>query len=155
MRDKAESPVDHFKLATVIAWSMLASVFAYGALVTLMYGSLADQPSEGPSWFRLAIYLAAVASQFTGQAALSFWHRRFAPASNPKLPPGQWLLMETVYRFAIAESPAILGLLLFFVQHRPVDFVVLAAAAIGLMMREWPTRTEWDRRLASTAVEPG
>jgi MFS family permease len=69
---------------------------------------------------------------------------RAPPRESGARPPAQSLLAATVISLALAESPAIFGLVLFLLGGNRWDFYGFAAFAVVLVLLVFPRHNEWQ-----------
>lgn len=113
----------------VLVAGLTASIPVY-AVVAVVLASTAEAPVAAlPAGARYAVYAAGLV---LGLAALAAAPRVGTdPATNPPFPA---FLRRTILSLAIAEVPAILGLVLFFLGRNLGDFLVLAGFALAVIV---------------------
>ena len=132
-----------YRGALFIALSMFACLFIYAALVEfLRTGPNAPTPQNGPQMdlIRMILFAAAALS-----AVASFLVKKLILAgASGKTAPGPKLLGATVVSFALCESLAIYGLVLFFLTGGTLDFFILLGCSFILFVLNFPRYSSWE-----------
>lgn len=136
-----------YRVARTISMAMLASVFIYGGLVYLLKDAAPTlDPGQGLWILRPLLYVLAAATQLLLPVLVAAVERQSADAETGEpIGPQTRLVARTVAMMALAEAPAIWGLVLFFLFHTVIDFVLLAAFSVALILRRWPCEDDWRR----------
>lgn len=112
----------------VLVAGLTASIPVY-AVVVFVLASGGAPPADAPPGLRYALYGAAFALALAALAA--------APRVGADLassPPFPAFLRRTILSLAIAETSAILGLVLFMLGRNLGDFLVLAGLALAVIL---------------------
>lgn len=148
------------RTATVIARTVTAALFAYAFVVEALpivkpgfVGLLAGSQST------IDVLRYGLSGLTLGIALLIPALRRRLTSRTPSRessvrPPAQVLLAATVISLALAESPAIFGLVLFLLGGNRWDFYGFAAFALLLMLVVFPRDHEWRDWLRRQARAP-
>ena len=119
------SPKD-FRVVRIVYFSMLVSVWIYGAIIYMVRPSAGGVP---PPLFREAILAV---SFFTAIAAL-FVRHKLAPGAPPQRVFGLYVMS-----FALCEAPALFGLVLHFLGGNRDTAFGLVFASLGVLFLCYP-----------------
>jgi hypothetical protein len=126
-----------------IGLAMIASVFVYAGVVELLKWQLA--PFAGfakldPGTVALLKYafLALAAAQFGVIKAV----QKILPASSVEK-----LSLTAIITFALCESVAVLGLVLFVLAGNSLDFYIFMVISLGFFTLFFPKYDQWEQRL--------
>jgi F0F1-type ATP synthase membrane subunit c/vacuolar-type H+-ATPase subunit K len=126
-----------------IGLAMIASVFVYAGVVELIKWQMA--PFTGfaqldPQTVALIkyIFLALAAAQFGIIKAV----QKFLPA-----PSVEKLSLTAIITFALCESVAILGLVLFLLAGNSMDFYIFMVISLGFFYLFFPKYEQWEERV--------
>jgi hypothetical protein len=133
-----------------VGLAMIASVFIYAILVEVIKRGYILTPLERPipehiSSMLFYIFLSVAAVIFL---IIKFLNSRVA-AKNPQSLPA-----IAIACFALAEVPAMLGLVLFFLCRVAMHFYVLMFASLVLFYLYYPRYDQWER-IFLEAQSPG
>lgn len=156
----------NFKKARVIALAMMASVLVYIGLAEFFLGDYLNVSFPRLDLFRIAVYI--ISGIETG---VIVWVRNMLLKKTTPLPPmgtnrlkqgeqtmnggptdkgnitvSQRLLTTTIIVFALCESIAIYGLVLFILGGQRQDLYLLAGLALILMYIFFPRFEDWKSR---------
>lgn len=128
---------------TIIVRAMISSLFVY-AIVVEAAGRTGLVGSRGPASevVRLAFYAVAVSTVFISHVLKAFLTRNVRAASEQEA-LGR-LATATIATAAVAETPAVLGLVLFFVGPYYTDFYFMAVISAYLFVRHYPRYSAWE-----------
>lgn len=131
--------------ATIIVGAMTASLFVYAAVVEITSRSGEVLPGANPpEAIRWAFYAFAVAAVFISHVAKAFMLRGFRAAGIDEVLAQ--LTTANVVTASVAESPAVAGLVLFFLDRDYyADFYILALISFYLLVRHFPRYGAWER----------
>jgi hypothetical protein len=131
--------------ATIIVGAMTASLFVYAAVVEIIGRTAAvGSGAEPPEVIRWAFYAIAVSMVFTSHVAKAFMLRGFQARTVDEILAR--LTTANVVTAAIAEAPAVLGFVLFFLSPRFYsDFYILEVISLYLLVRHFPRYDNWER----------
>lgn len=124
-----------------IGLAMIASVFVYAGVVELIkwqwarfagFGGLPSATTELLSY----IFLAVAAAQY---GAIKAVQRIVLAKSVDNLP------QAAVITFALCESVALLGLVLFLLTGRSLDFYIFMLISLGFFYRFYPRYDQWEK----------
>ena len=126
-----------------IGLAMIASVFVYAGVVELLKWQLA--PFAGfttldPGTVALIkyVFLALAAAQFVVIKAVQ---RILTAGSVEKLS------LTAIITFALCESVAVLGLVLFLLNGNSMDFYVFMVISLGFFYLFFPKYEQWEERV--------
>jgi hypothetical protein len=135
-----------YRIATIVAVVMMTSVLVYAGVVALLDRVVGWKPaaSADPQFETIVRVLltALAAAAFLGVPVA-----QRALLDRPPMPgdtPGLWLLKSTFITFAIAESAAIAGLVLFVVTADARGAWLLMGLALLAMVVWFPRRERWE-----------
>ncbi len=151
MNERAEH---HLLRLRLVCAAFLASLVAYGALVTFLPAP--DPPplpqSAGLAWGLLALAVLNLVTVMPVYRAMLSGPRRVYTHSRDVAPLLQAHFVAHVVAYARLEAVPILGLLLFFTAARHDWFwIFTTAAAVGMLML-WPTREKVASLLGDSAA---
>ena len=144
-----------YRLAVIIAVSMIASLLAYGAVVEILKREYA--PFEGFSPFpeveflRYALFGIAIAEFFLIRFIRNLILSQRVPVKtassqgNISSPAIQRLYTETVITCALCESVAIYGLVLFLIAGSSADFYTFLVLSLIYFAVYFPRYDQWER----------
>jgi hypothetical protein len=121
--------------------AMIASVFVYAGVVELIkrlcapfagFGGLASATTEILSY----IFLALAAAQYGAIKAV----QRFVPARSVDNLP-----QAAIITLALCESVALLGLVLFLLTGRSLDFYIFMLISLGFFYWFYPRYDQWEK----------
>jgi hypothetical protein len=121
--------------------AMIASVFVYAGVVELIkwqwapfagFGGLASSTAELLSY----IFLAIAAAQYVVIKAV---HRIMSAKSVDHLP------QAAIITLALCESVALLGLVLFLLTGRSLDFYIFMLISLGFFYWFYPRYEDWEK----------
>lgn len=136
-----------YRMAQIVYFSFLSAIMIYAVIVETVLGAGARM-AQVPAVFRMALYV------FSGSCAAAVWIaprvflKKVQPAGLPKL--AQALLVYQLFVLAMAETPAILGLVLALQSGQRTDFYLMAAWTAVLSVAAFPRKNFWQT-VASTA----
>ena len=126
-----------------VAYTMLASLAVYAGVVELIARN-APEPmvefSEAIRWIFYSVAAAIVFATHVVHAVLAHNARRAGAMDQAAK-----MTAANIVTLALAESPAILGLVLYFVWRQHTDFYVMCAFSLYLIIRHFPRFGEWER----------
>lgn len=139
--------------AVVVYAALLGSVAVYAAIVEILSrGRWLRAGAEGFQVMRLAFYAVAVSMVFLTHLVRGLMLR--GPGGQTPEVVAQRLSTATIAAGALAESPAILGLVLFMLDPRLYsDFYFLLLISLYLLLRHFPRLGQWQstaQRLTQT-----
>jgi hypothetical protein len=135
----------------MISGSMISSLFVYALVVEVLSRSRGvEAATSAPEVLRWAFYAVAVAMVFMSHVAKAFMLRGAGAGGEEQLVAR--LMTATVVTAALAETPAILGLVLYVVGGYYTDFYFLALISLYLLMRHFPRWGQWEQRLQRHGV---
>ena len=138
-----------YRNAAITCGAMAASTLFYAAVVAVI--SISQAPFEGfatqsqVSTLRIALWTVAVLE--AGLITVDEWHER---AEGAAAQAGR-LITTAVITAALAEVPAILGLVLFMLFGLRGDFYVLLALSLALQAFFFPRLDGWRAWAAEPA----
>ena len=126
-----------------IGLAMIAAVFIYAGVVELIKWQMA--PFAGfaaldPSTVTLLkyVFLALAAAQFVIIKAV----QKILPA-----PSVEKLSLTAIITFALCESVAVLGLVLFLLSGNSMDFYIFMVISLGFFTLFFPKYDQWEERV--------
>jgi len=133
-----------------IGLAMIASVFVYAGVVEVIKWQMA--PFAGfakldPRTVNLVKYafLAIAAAQY---GAIKVVQKILPAKSADNLP------QTAIITFALCESVAVLGLVLFLLAGQPIDFYIFMVLSLGFFYLFFPKYDQWEERVKA-AGPPG
>jgi hypothetical protein len=131
-----------YGMAQLVFFSFASAVGFYAVLIHLVLGEGRAAAAPNPV-FRGILY------GLSGLCAAGVWIapkiflKKVLPADLPKL--GQAVLTLQVFVTALAETPAIFGLVLAFESGQKAEFYRLAAWSLVLMVFAYPKKSFWQQ----------
>lgn len=135
--------------ARAIVGALITSLFGYAIVVEIIGAEPAIMADAVSNVVRYVLYAVAIAMVFAANVTLALMLRGFRPAGDGELVAR--LTVAHVVAAALAEVPAILGLVLFAIGRQRVDFYFLALISLYLLLRNFPRRGRWERLAARYA----
>lgn len=130
--------------ALIVVGAITSSLFVYAIVVELVSRSGASFGGAGaPEVLRWAFYAVAVTMVFTSHVVKSIMLRGIGDVD----PEQAFARLTTAHivTAAMAEAPAVLGLVLFILDRRfYVDFYILCLVALYLLFRHFPRYAPWE-----------
>ena len=155
-----------FSKARIIAVAIMASIFIYIGLAELILFDQMHVSFPNLDLFRIVLYIISGV-----EIGIILWFRNFLLRKTNALPPArtdrvnqqsgsvndpphkqeaafcQRLISITIISFALSESIAIYGLVLFILAKQRQDLYLLAGLALILMLIFFPRFDDWKYRL--------
>lgn len=129
--------------STVIVRAMIASLFVYAIIVEAVGRTgLVETARPAPDLVRLIFYAVAVSMVFVSHVLKAFMLRNVRVGGVEEALAR--LTSASVVTAAVAETPAVLGLVLFFVGHYYTDFYFMAVISVYLLLRHYPRYAAWE-----------
>ena len=122
------APPENRLTPTILTAALAIGIVAYVVMAWALQSFGAGQPSVLGENRRVAVY-AVLAFLGLGSAALSFILRKLM-LSRPGAAQGQRRLVALVVGLALAETPALLGLIYFVFSYDWPGFLLLVAASL-------------------------
>jgi hypothetical protein len=104
---------------------------------------LADRSVEGFELVRIIFYFVAIAMVFVINIFQGFTLKAVKTDDIEQI--ATKLLTVTIFTAALAETPIILGLVLFVVWGYHTDFYILGFVSLYLMIRHFPYYRQWEK----------
>jgi hypothetical protein len=150
--DLARSPIAlkaRYLAVNFIGLAMIASVFVYAGVVELIkwqFAPFAGFAKLDPRTAGLLkyVFLAVAAAQYAAIRVV----RKIVPAKSVNNLP-----QAAIITFALCESVALLGLVLFLMVGNSLDFYIFMAISLGYFYLHYPKYEEWEQ-LAKEAAPP-
>jgi hypothetical protein len=126
-----------------IGLAMIASVFVYAGVVELLKWQMApfagfSTLDPGTVGFLKYAFLALAAAQFAIIKAV----QKILPAGSVEK-----LSLTAIITFALCESVAVLGLVLFMLAGNSLDFYIFMLISLGFFTLFFPKYDQWEQRL--------
>lgn len=148
-----------FRTLRIIHGAMILAIVVYGLVAVLLVARGAIPPGGfAPRVFpllRLALYAVAAAEV---AIIVRLGRRLLSPeylARQRSGSPAGRLQASYVILFALWDSVAVYGLILFLLGRGDLDFAVLAGAALLGLLLHTPRRDQWDRLLGEVEEAQG
>lgn len=125
--------------ARVAYFSIASALMLYAMMVESIPGPSAGASSDTLPVMRVVFYAISV-----GCAVLVWVLPRLMLQSAPVPCPFPRRLTAALVSWAVAETPAILGLILYFLGGVKGDFYRLAAWSLALMIFAYPRKSRWE-----------
>ena len=133
-------------IAAVISGAIIGTIFIYALVVEAVSRTMPLKPPlTGPAAaaVRYAFYIAAAGAVF----ALKFIRLAMGTNAGTALETVRGLVKQTIVTAALAEVPAFLGLMLFFLAGGYWDFYLLAAFSAVMELAYFPKYRTWEEKL--------
>ncbi len=140
----AQSPIAlkaRYLAVNFVGLAMIASVFVYAGVVELIkwqwapFGGFAKLPAATVTLLKY-VFLAVAAAQYGAIKVV----KKIVPAKSVDNLP-----QAAIITFALCESVALLGLVLFLLAGNPLDFYVFMVISLGYFYLHYPKYEEWER----------
>lgn len=144
---KPELPAAHIEAArrqtAIIVGAFGVSLVTCLVLVEVFRrsGPVAAAAAPGLDPIRIAVFSVAGVVVFTSTVVKGVLLRQAPP--DPALRLAR-VRAATIIAAAMAELPAVLGLVLFFLSRSQNDFYILAVVSLYMLVRHFPRREPWD-----------
>lgn len=143
----AEDLHNTYKIAKTVGVAIMASLFVYAIVVEYIkrqyepFNGFAPLPHQTFGMLRYVLLGAAGAEFFI----IHFLDRALLSAKIPVgTPPSQRLMIAAVVRFALCESVAIYGLVLFLIQGSSMDFYSFLIISLFYFGIYFPRYDAWE-----------
>lgn len=138
------------RVASTIMYAMMAS-FAFYIIIVEVLNRTTAQPELLPDvdLTRYIFYAFSVAAIFVTQLVKALMLRNLAGANMEKV-LGK-LQTANILAAGLAQTPAILGLVMYLVWHQYTDFYMLTFVSLYITVRHFPRYAVWQR-VASAAA---
>jgi hypothetical protein len=125
--------------------AMLASLVVFVIVVEVLKrgSSIAGRTTEGFEVLRIVFYFVAIAMVFVINVVQGFTLRTVRTDDVQQL--ATKLLTVTIISAALADTPLILGFVLYVVWGYYTDFYILGFVSLYLMIRHFPYYRQWER----------
>jgi F0F1-type ATP synthase membrane subunit c/vacuolar-type H+-ATPase subunit K len=147
LKDKNITLKSRYLAVNFIGLVMIAAVFVYAGVVEVIkwqWGPFAGFANLSPQTAKLIkyIFLALAAAQFVIVKVV----QKIIPArSADKLP------QAAIITFALCETVAVLGLVLFLLAGNALDFYVFMVISLGYFYLFFPKYEQWEKLVAEVA----
>lgn len=105
-----------------------------------------------PATVRYGLYAVAVTMVFLTQVVRGILTRQSCPDEAAF---ASRMIMVSVVTGAFSETPAILGLVSFFVWHETTDFYLMIAISAYLFLRHYPRWSTWEKLAGQRIAKSG
>jgi F0F1-type ATP synthase membrane subunit c/vacuolar-type H+-ATPase subunit K len=128
-----------------IGLAMIAAVFVYAGVVEVIkwqwapFHGFAQLPPQTANLLKY-LFLALAVMQY----AIIRVVQKIVPARSPDNLP-----QAAIITFALCESVALLGLVLFLLCGNPLDFYVFMLISLGFFYLFYPKYAQWEQRVSS------
>jgi F0F1-type ATP synthase membrane subunit c/vacuolar-type H+-ATPase subunit K len=145
-RDKNITLKSRYLAVNFIGLAMIASVFVYAGVVEVIkwqwapFAGFAQLPPQTAALLKY-IFLAVAASQYAAIKVV----QKILPAKSPDHLP-----QATIITFALCETVAVLGLVLFLLAGNSLDFYIFMVISLGYFYLFFPKFEQWEQ-LMNTA----
>ncbi len=143
---EVESLKKAYRTTAIIGAGMIASLFIYAIVVEVM--KFQHRPLAGFASYPEIQILRYI---FYGLAVFQLWVMRILQRSLLKKAPTDdlqalavGLSTSAIVTYALCETPAIYGLVLFLLAGLCKDFYVLLAYSLGLLLFHFPRYSRWE-----------
>jgi len=139
-----------YQSALAVSFAFIFSIMCYGLVVFLVKTNgdqLLQTGSNGILWLRIFLFVLAAAAVFSIsriRGIVLSGECKFSTAETPAESLTRRLLMATVISMALAEIPACMGLVLFFISSDLKDYYLFAALAMSAMIIYLPKYDQWE-----------
>ncbi len=141
---------DSHRVASIIMYAMMASLVFYIIIVEVINRTTA-QPELLPNvdLIRYIFYGFSVSAIFITQVVKALMLRNLAGADMDRV-LGK-LQTSNIFAAGLAQTPAILGLVMYLVWRQYTDFYMLTFVSLYITVRHFPRYAVWHR-VASAAA---
>jgi hypothetical protein len=135
--------------ATIIVGAMISSLVVYVLVVEVVSRTAAvGMSTQPPEIVRWILYGVALSMVFACNLVRPFMLRGVRPAPEGTVDEMVARLTTAhVVTAALAETPAVVGLVLYFIGGQSADFYILAVVSLYLLMRHFPRLGQWMARV--------
>jgi hypothetical protein len=125
--------------------SMLASLVVFVIVVEVLKrgSSLTGRSNEGFEVVRIVFYFVAIAMVFLVNIVQGFTLRALRTDDVQQI--ATKLLTVTIISAALADTPLVLGFVLYVVWGYYTDFYILGFVSLYLMIRHFPYYRQWEK----------
>jgi hypothetical protein len=125
--------------------AMIASVFVYAGVVELIKWQLAPfagfaKLDPGTAGLLKYVFLALAAAQY---GVIKVVQKILQAKSVDNLP------RTAIISFALCESVAVLGLVLFLLAGQPMDFYIFMVISLGFFYLHFPKYEQWEEAVSA------
>jgi hypothetical protein len=147
-RDLGKSPTTlkaRYLAVNFIGLAMIASVFVYAGVVELLkwqlapFAGFATLPPQTSTLLKY-IFLALASAQYGAIKVV----QKIVPAKSVDHLP-----QAAIITFALCESVAVLGLVLFLLAGNALDFYVFMVISLGFFYLFFPKYEQWEARVSA------
>ena len=147
-KDLAKSTITlkaRYLAVNFIGLAMIAAVFVYAGVVELIKWQLAPFPGFArldPRTVSLLkyVFLGIAATQY---GIIKIVQKILLARSVDNLP------QAAIITFALCESVAVLGLVLFLLAGQPLDFYIFMLISLGFFYLFFPKYEQWEQRVSA------
>lgn len=138
--------------AVFVVGAMAASLIVYAILVeALGRTGVITRTSSASELLRLVFYAVAVSMVFISHVLKAFMLRNFRAAGAEEALAR--LTSVSVITGAVSETPAVLGLVLFFIGAYYTDFYFMLIISAYLLARHYPRYSTWEQFVRRQAAD--
>jgi hypothetical protein len=138
----AETIAAAHRQATIITGAIGASLAVYAVLVLVLKNALPAPPATpGLDSVRIVLFAVVGAAIFMTTVIKGIMLRTVPPTGAARLAK---LRTAAVLTAAFAELPAIIGLVLFLLGRREMDFFMLMVVSAYMLARHFPRLPAWE-----------
>jgi hypothetical protein len=139
-----------YRMAVFIGVAMILSVLIYAALVELLKANLKPfkgfSPTSTMEILKYLFFAVAVAEFFV----IRFIRGRVLAIEGPLSSRTSKLLSVTIITYAICESNAIFGLILFLIGGSSFDFYIFMVISIFFYAVYFPRYSQWEEGMQNS-----
>jgi hypothetical protein len=142
-----------YRTSVFLTLSMMASLVAYAAVVELInFRGRAVVPIERLDVIRVAVAAVGISLFVVARVVRKAMLRKSPADAVEVLLPR--LARATMVTSAISETPAVMGVLLFFIGGKRVDFYLMALVSLAMFTAYFPRMSVWKDWLGPVRYEP-
>jgi F0F1-type ATP synthase membrane subunit c/vacuolar-type H+-ATPase subunit K len=148
LKDKNITLKSRYLAANFIGLAMIAAVFVYAGVVEVIkwqwspFQGFANLPPQTARLLKY-IFLALAAAQYV---IIKVLQKIMLDKSTDNLP------QSAIVTFALCESVAVLGLVLFLLTGSSLDFYVFMVISLGFFYLFFPKYEQWEKTAGEAAV---
>ena len=133
-----------YTIAVIIGVAMIMTLFAYVLLVEIMSRTM-QPPAKTPEGIGTLKTMLLVMSAVNFLIIKIVQKIILSPKATPRRPltPEGKLLASTIIAYAIAETPAIYGLLMFFMTFNTAEFYIFLGISALFFVIYFPRYSRW------------
>ncbi len=146
--DRTELIKKNYNAVRLVGFAMIGSLFFYWMVARFVAPASSSTSQEPVGILRVMFYFLASAS-FPGILMLKKLFLQKKPQNNLTILLGK-LTISSISVMALCETPAVYGLILYFVGGSRLDFYILGAYSLLLFAVFFPRFSQWQEYTSGT-----